>query len=167
MEVQNIGASMKLEIVTLFDEVTCESNDLLIPNANVVDVTETEESLELIRNNKRKESRYPAMWRTEGFDSSSRAFKGITEDISLSGVSMYTSRLIPQGSRLHIKMQTYVCGVYKDIDAIVEVKHSAIAKDRYKCGMQILKLTDGCKCFLERYINGLNPHKKNSEHSPV
>jgi hypothetical protein len=154
MEGLNIEVDMESEIRALFGEGECEGNDLLIPNANVT------EAVEPIKNNKRKEPRHPARWSVEGFDSKSRKFKGLTEDISLSGVSMYTSRLIPSGSRLHIQMQTYVCGVNKDIDAIVEVKHSTIAKDRYKCGMQILKLTDGCKYFLERYTHGLNPHIK-------
>jgi c-di-GMP-binding flagellar brake protein YcgR len=108
--------------------------------------------------NKRKERRFPAKWEVEGKSSSGFDFKGVTEDISISGLAMYTSKLLPKGTRAHIKMALFSFGKPKVIDAVIEVRHSSISSNLYRCGAQIIKITPQSEEFIKRYVAGKNPH---------
>jgi hypothetical protein len=108
----------------------------------------------------RRERRYPARWIVNGRFGTGSKFTAETNDISVSGVLMFTSEFFKQDQRAYIQMHTYSHGKKKIIDAMVVFKHTSISKNLYRCGAEFLSISVPNKLFLEKYVNGFDPHKR-------
>jgi len=120
-------------------------------------LTNNNEDSELT-SDKRKHTRYPAKWMIKGFRTETRVFTGVTSDLSVSGLSTYTSVQLKVGERVYLNLDSFVGGVKKIIDAVCVVKHVSISNNKYRCGVEFLKISPSNLTFLKKCINRIDPH---------
>jgi len=110
--------------------------------------------------NKRRHSRYPAKWRLTGENAKKISFEGGTLDVSLSGVSIVTTKPLKAGERAYIKMSTYEYGKKRVIDCVIVISHASISNNTYRSGAEFVMMSKSNKEFLSRLIQRMNPHEK-------
>lgn len=108
--------------------------------------------------NRRRHERRNTTWSVSGLWQDKSRFKAITINVSKSGFLMHTARKFNMGDKAYVKIETYTHGIYRIVDAVIEVKHVAIANNVFNCGVQFIKISESHLRFLNAYVNGKNPH---------
>lgn len=97
---------------------------------------------------KRKHLRFPANWIIQGQRVRKELFSGITFDLSISGLSIYSSLRLNLEEKIFIKIECFFDGKRKDISIIGVVKNTSISNDKYRCGIEFVKLSRENHTFL-------------------
>lgn len=113
-----------------------------------------------VKPNNRRHDRHAAIWSIKGALLCKGQFQAISENISSSGLLLKTPYQIKPGTKAHLRVSTFVAGKSHIIDAIVVFRHVSLSGSNYRCGAEFIRLNNGSKEFIQRYINGKNPHEK-------
>lgn len=109
---------------------------------------------------RRKHTRHPARWLAVATLADKTSVPCRLENISVSGALINSSVRVKAGQRAHLKMDSYVFGVRKMIDAVVEFKHVSLCDDQYRIGCEFIKVSEASKRFIALYVQKKNPHAR-------
>tara|TARA_Y100001973_G_C5203768_1_gene339827 strand:- start:1027 stop:1524 length:498 start_codon:yes stop_codon:yes gene_type:complete len=108
--------------------------------------------------NRRRDSRRPARWRFRGlYGSNKKSFAGNTLNVSRSGFLITTPSMFPVGEETYLLIDTYVNGKKRELRALAKVMHSSLSGDQFLAGVEIKKMPDQHRAFLQNYVSDGNP----------
>lgn len=107
---------------------------------------------------RRKHTRHPARWQAVATLADKTSFQCRLENISVSGALINSLVRVKSGQRAHLKMDTYVFGVKKTIDAVVEFRHVSLCDNQYRIGCEFIKVSEASERFIALYVQKKNPH---------
>lgn len=123
----------------------------------------------LVNQTRRKHTRHPARWAAVATLADKTNFPCRLENISISGALLNSSVRVNPGQRAHLKMDSYVFGVKRVLDAVVEFKHVSLCDNTYRIGCEFVKVRPSTARFIALYVQKKNPHiqEESSEQSAL
>jgi hypothetical protein len=111
---------------------------------------------EVIESEQRKHKRRLARWTVVGIDKSGRKFKGITENVSQSGLLLtifdkngYCS--LDKSLKINLEISVFYKGMSRRIDGVALIRHSVFTKEGKKLGVEFIKIKELERKFLNTY----------------
>lgn len=123
-------------------------------------VAEKQPQVHPLTQNRRRDSRRPARWRFRGLHGHNKqSFSGHTINVSRSGFLITTPKMFPVGEETYLLIDTYVNGRRRELKALAKVMHSSLSGNQFLAGVEIKKMPDKNREFLQNYVQGGNPDK--------
>lgn len=104
----------------------------------------------------RIDPRRQARWIVEGTLSSGIKFRVQSINISQSGLLLQMPSSVNIGERAYIKVFAMINGAKKTIDAVVEIMHETLSKNKFQCGVKFLKISKDNSLLFSSYVKNKN-----------